>query len=182
MAVITLKRAIRQMAKTPEMLDDALRGGVEAIAKRAVFNAKYKFIVPGGPDPYEDPPNNPPGPLKNRTGSLRKSLHVVGPTRKGDGIFSAGIDSDHPAARAHEFGVTTKPHIIAPRNAKVLRFRAGPPMFENDPPEGTFVFRNFVNHPGSVIPPRPFIAPAIKMTRASVILNARVKRALKGKK
>lgn len=50
--------------------------------------------------------------------------------------------------RIHQFGGTTSPHVILPRKAKVLRWAGS---------GGGSVFARSVNHPGSVIPARPYV-------------------------
>jgi|SRR5450759_4446143 len=54
-----------------------------------------------------------------------------------DGMPSILVGSDNPIALLHHEG--TKPHIIRPRNAKILAFWAG----------GSLVFRHVVHHPGT---------------------------------
>ncbi len=54
-------------------------------------------------------------------------------------------------ARIHELGGTTRPHVIRPRRAKALAFQMG----------GRQVFARAVNHPGSRIPARPYLSPAL---------------------
>ena len=76
-----------------------------------------------------------------RTGRLRDSIRRRRTTK-----HDIWIGTDVPYAAIHEFGGRTGPHVIVPRNASVLRF------FGRD---GTVVFARRVNHPGSVIPPRP---------------------------
>lgn len=71
------------------------------------------------------------------------------------GRLAASIDTAHDNdaavvgtnvvyARIHQQGGTTKPHEIRPRNRKALRFNGR--------------FARKVNHPGSRIPARPFLA------------------------
>lgn len=69
-----------------------------------------------------------------KTGSMLDLLHVEG----------ASIVNAKPYAAIHQFGGTTKPHVIRARVAKALAV------------PGRGVFKS-VQHPGSVIPARPFI-------------------------
>lgn len=85
--------------------------------------------------------------LKRVSGRLQASI-----TQKltvGDlevtGVIGAG--KSIPYAAAHEFGVTTQPHIITARNARALAFQAG----------GETIFRKSVHHPGSKIPERSYL-------------------------
>lgn len=80
-------------------------------------------------------------PLMNKTGGLRDSIVWQ---ETSDGVE---ISSNLPYARIHQFGGKTKAHVIKPRLRSVLRFANG----------GTIHFAGAVNHPGSVIPARPFL-------------------------
>lgn len=71
------------------------------------------------------------------TGRLRDSIQMV---VQGS---SVKIKTNVKYARVHQFGATTKPHIIKPRYKKALAFGGG-------------VYRS-VMHPGSKIPARPFL-------------------------
>lgn len=57
---------------------------------------------------------------------------------------SAAVGTNKKYAAIHQFGGTTSPHVIRPRNKKALAF-------------GGRVVKS-VNHPGSVIPARPFLS------------------------
>lgn len=91
--------------------------------------------------------------LKVRSGSL---LNSVGASKQvnveSDGTVTGQIGSQGvPYAAIHEFGGTTKPHAIEPRNKKALSFQGN----------NGHVFARFVNHPGSKIPARPYLRPAL---------------------
>lgn len=91
--------------------------------------------------------------LKVKSGAL---LNSVGGSKKiteeSDGTITGQIGSQGvPYARIHEFGGTTRPHIIEPRNKKALRFMGA----------GGETFAKIVRHPGSKIPARPYIGPAL---------------------
>lgn len=68
--------------------------------------------------------------------------------------FVWGLLIDVAYWRPVQFG--SKPHIIRPVNAKVLRFQT----------KGSVVFAKFVNHPGN--DPNPFIDRAIDLTRPRI--------------
>jgi phage virion morphogenesis protein len=55
----------------------------------------------------------------------------------------AGVGSNKVYAAIHQFGGTTKAHVIHPVNKKALAFNG--------------IVRKSVNHPGSKIPARPFL-------------------------
>ncbi len=75
-----------------------------------------------------------------RTGRLRQSIEILQGTED-----SYLVTPLAPYAVYVEFG--TRPHIITPAHASVLRFQTG---------NGNIVFSMRVSHPG--IPPNPFIA------------------------
>ena len=56
---------------------------------------------------------------------------------------TATVGTNLAYAAIHQFGGKTRPHVIRPRNGKALRFNGR--------------FAKQVNHPGSVIPARPFL-------------------------
>lgn len=62
----------------------------------------------------------------------------------GSNASSAWVGTNKIYAAIHQFGGQTKPHVILPRNKKALAF-------------GGRVVKK-VNHPGSKIPARPFLA------------------------
>lgn len=70
------------------------------------------------------------------TGDLRASIHVR-PNRQASGMPSYLIGSSNSIAYLHHEG--SRPHVIKPKNAKVLRF-AG---------YGTIVYARQVYHPGT---------------------------------
>lgn len=86
------------------------------------------------------------GHLKGDTGRLRQSIlyELHG--------SQAHVGTNVEYARIHELGGTTAPHLIVPRKAKALRFEI----------DGNVVFRASVKHPGSVIPARPYLQPALE--------------------
>lgn len=75
------------------------------------------------------------------TGRLRTSI-----THQAD-RDSVVIGTTVPYAAVHQFGGRTQPRVIRARNGKALVFTIG----------GRTIFRRSVNHPGSVIPARPFL-------------------------
>lgn len=68
--------------------------------------------------------------------------------------FIWGVLIDVAYWRPVQFG--SRPHIIRPKNAKVLRFET----------KGNIVFAKFVNHPGTE--PNPFIDRAMDLTRPRI--------------
>lgn len=81
------------------------------------------------------------------TGRLRASIRVE--SRRSLGfrtIYTVGSDVEY-AAMVND---GTRPHVIRPRRAQVLRFQVG----------GQVVFARVVNHPGTR--PRPFLDRALR--------------------
>ncbi|HUB94286.1 MAG TPA: hypothetical protein VL993_00125 [Stellaceae bacterium] len=74
-------------------------------------------------------------------------------TAAGDAIsVSVGFDaSDVPYGAIHEYGGTTRAHLIAARDAFALAFTVGDRL----------VFAKYVNHPGSHMPERSFLRSAL---------------------
>lgn len=88
--------------------------------------------------------------LKRRTGRLATSIKTK-VVDKGN-VLEVMFGSNVPYAAIHELGGTTKPHVIRPKRKEALKFSFG----------GKTVFAKVVNHPGSKIPARPYMAPAIE--------------------
>lgn len=106
------------------------------------YNKKLKKEVTDYGDPGEPIPDK----LTSRSGVLRQSINAqrAGPGR-------AVVASNVPYSAIHEFGGTTKAHIIRPRYKKWLRWVGK---------DGLGHFAKEVHHPGSNIPARPYIRPA----------------------
>lgn len=86
------------------------------------------------------------------TGRLRASIRVE--SRRSLGfrtIYTVGSDVEY-AAMVND---GTRPHVIRPRRAQVLRFQVG----------GQVVFARVVNHPGTR--PRPFLDRALREVAAA---------------
>lgn len=85
------------------------------------------------------------GHLKGDSGRLRQSImyELHG--------SAAHVGTNVVYARIHELGGSTGAHVIVPKKARALRFEVG----------GNTVFAMRVNHPGSQIPARPYLQPAL---------------------
>lgn len=91
------------------------------------------------------------------------------PAEKSGDTYTAGLqagDSDVKYARIQELGGTTRPHVILPKYGKYLLFwgKAG------------WTFAKRVNHPGSKIPARPYLRPAL--TLATPLIREEVRQAV----
>lgn len=126
--------------------------------------------------------------LHVRTGHLRASI-----THRVDALGTRVIGTVGTKvvyARIHEYGGQTKPHLIQVRRALALAwFPNGYAMLpqrkgvktqtgrwssasNKDDYQG-LVFAQWVNHPGSKIPARPFLRPAFKQALPSIIEKIR---------
>lgn len=93
-----------------------------------------------------------PGRLTSRHGEagLRGS---IGWELRDEGLRFLGVlHAGMVYAAIHEFGGVTRPHEIRPRRGRALRFAAG----------GRMVFARLVRHPGSRVPARPYLRPALE--------------------
>lgn len=118
--------------------------------------------------------------LKNRTGTLRRSISPD--VQQSPGVIKGTVSTNVVYAAIHEFGGTTKPHVIMPKHAKALAWLrgGGEGMDFSDRStfkqsggwttkggqrlgaEGALQFARIVHHPGSRIPARPFMRPSLE--------------------
>lgn len=106
--------------------------------------------------------------LKKDTGKLQQSIQenvIDAPqTVTGEVFFDTAT---MPYGAIHEYGGTTKPHVILPVKAKALAFMAGgnAPAFLADTGNSkafvTKIFAKKVNHPGSKMPERSFMRSSL---------------------
>lgn len=140
----SLRDHIREAVKGLKDLDRAvLRGGL-------FVAAQAKRNVTGGGSSREK--------LNVRSGRLRQSISA---TPAGKGAVAVGTNVVY--APIHEFGGKTPPHEIVPIRAAALAFNIG----------GKTVFARKVSHPGSLIPARPFLGPALDKERPRVVAEIR---------
>lgn len=129
--------------------------------------------------------------LRRRTGALQNSISH---SKKIEEHALSVVGTIGPAgvvyAAIHEFGGKTRPHIIRPRNGKTLKFTRSAGAFMTLPKlktnttgasSGQFmtvsrlrtnkleVFAKEVHHPGSNIPARPYIRPALLKTKDKIL-------------
>ena len=166
----------KAVATAPRELDKALMRGALLVAGQAQRN-----VTAGGTG------------LHVRTGRLRQSIGISliapGVARVGTNVIYAAI---------HEFGGKTKAHIIKPKTAGgILAFKgsASASFIKRETfrlqllghggvtrrsvarrygvSTSGMVFRREVHHPGSNIPPRPYMRPALQTMRSRVIAEIR---------
>lgn len=105
-----------------------------------------------------------PGRLTSRIpGMLRASIRAE---REAPGAWAVGPTAEY--GRIHEFGGTTRPHVIRARRAKALAFVMG----------NQLMLRQSVHHPGSHIPPRPYLRPAF-YEHVDAVRNAMIRALIK---
>ncbi|MGH7490131.1 MAG: hypothetical protein ACREMY_31670 [bacterium] len=91
------------------------------------------------------------GPLYQSIGAeMEESTTAIGGR-----VFSEGV----PYARIQEYGGTTRPHTIVPKNAKALVFMKS----------GSLIFARKVNHPGSRIPERSYMRSTLHQMRPEIV-------------
>jgi phage gpG-like protein len=115
--------------------------------------------------------------LHVRSGLLRRrtTWRIIDSALKIVGV----VGTNTPYAAIHEFGGQTKPHIIRPKNRKLLAwFNQGGRIYKNgkNPGQGErladpMIYAREVHHPGSRIPARPYMRPALA-DRSSMIVRA----------
>ncbi len=124
-----------------------LKSVMSRIGNRAARSVKRNFAVGGRPTKWAPlsiayASQKRGGKILNASGRLAGSIHY-----EADNDSATVMTDKLPYARIHNFGGRTKPHEIKARNKKSLRFMAG----------GVPVMRKKVNHPGSIIPARPYM-------------------------
>lgn len=187
------REAIERMRKAggslPALIHKAIRQAGELVRGSAITN-----IQPRGAGPSLEGGSFGTGPktLRSRTGRLRKSITM---RSTGGGFETVAEVGPGPLSYAaiHEFGGTTPPHVIVPATrrakgkagrggwhgtgkqmvtGKVLAFQVG----------GRMVFARRVNHPGSRIPSRPYMRPALtdNIEKIRLLFQRAIMPALKG--
>ncbi len=114
-------------------LHAAIGLGLASLGKRAFNDASLR------PAPWANKANGQPSRLRD-TGTMAKSIRMTSATTRG-----TTVGSDRDYAAIHQLGGKTAPHKILPKNGKALFWPgAAHPVA-------------FVNHPGSKMPPRPYL-------------------------
>lgn len=130
----------RALTRNLEQMPDAVR---------AILLDKVRMWTE---DLYQKVEDNIIDRLNQKTGRLLEGLDMEVTTegvRVEGRVFISGV----PYAKAQEDGAVTPPHMIYPRNAKVLAFIAA---------TGDKVFATRVFHPGAVIPAKNFMKDAYR--------------------
>lgn len=111
--------------------------------------------------------------LNVRSGALRRSIFS-----KIDAIATAIIgkvssSGDVKYARIHELGGKTKAHVIEPKGKKALAFGGFVGMGQWGLFAKSVIVRK-VNHPGSVIPKRSYLASSLKEQATDIIAGLKL--------
>jgi phage gpG-like protein len=136
------------MGKMPKHLTAGILGGMRAGLLLALKSSKNEYFLSGGGAVNAEK-------LTSRSGRLRNSVRVIEPYAASN-AFIGGIragGSGIPYAAIHERGGRTGGHDIFPKKAKVLSWVDK---------TGVRRFATRVRHPGSNIPARPYLFPALE--------------------
>lgn len=109
MAKVTVEQFAQRLRKFQQGLGGAvgegLKDGMFAALKISVTEFFQGSPEPPGRSAIVNPPNPPPGPLKIRTGDLRRGIQIVTPTPAGRGTWVSGLETKGIAyGRIHELG------------------------------------------------------------------------------
>jgi phage gpG-like protein len=94
--------------------------------------------------------------LKTQTGTLRRSISYQ--LQASDTAVEGRVGTNLVYAGIHEYGGTTRAHVIAARNKKALAFQVG----------GQTIVRRSVQHPGSKMPERSFLRSSLRDNEARI--------------
>lgn len=145
---LKLDQLAPRLRRARPQIDKAVLGGLRAWNLLSLRTSKTEFFLGGSGPPH-------PRKLTSRSGKLKASIRPIEPKKKG-GVFISGLKAGGPGvpyAAIHEYGGRTRPHKIVPRNARVLSWRSK---------SGARRYARHVNHPGSSIPARPYLLPAME--------------------
>ena len=145
---LTLEQFRDRMGNMPAELSKGVLGGMRAGLLLALKSSKNEYFLSGGGPVH-------PSKLTSRSGRLRDSIRIIEPIKTSSG-FEGGLRAGGPGipyAAIHEFGGRTSPHTIVPRKASMLSWMDK---------TGVRRYARRVRHPGSNIPPRPYLYPGLQ--------------------
>jgi len=96
--------------------------------------------------------------LKNRTGTLRRSITAHPPASTGT-VITGRVGTNIEYATIHEFGGKTAAHDIFPKRGRALAFNW----------KGKDVVFAKVRHPGSTMPERSFMRTALNEMKPEIL-------------
>jgi phage gpG-like protein len=151
MFTIELKKIKDPISKLHPLIQKAIIEGLKAGMQVAEGKSKAEYLT--GPRPAK---------LGVITGMLRSKVQskVVRGTGNNFAIGILGV-YDVIYSWIHELGGTTKPHTITAKNTAFLKIKVGK-YFEGNNVRDKFIFAKSVHHPGSYIPARPYLRPALE--------------------
>lgn len=156
---------LNQVAKKRSAIMQELTGAAREIGFKVVGDAKRNLEA--RPLPPSADTRMPPKPRTHRLSRAITSFVEVAPSAVRSIV---GVLATVAYGMIQERGGTTPPHTIVPRRKKMLRWvnrgLQGPLLLQKSGKvskrnAGMFIFARVVKHPGSQIPGRPFIGPAI---------------------
>lgn len=119
MAVLKPSEAAIRFKQFRQLLPGAIMAGLED-GNRAALKISVTKYFEGSPQPPGrslaiNPPNPPPGPLKIRSGDLRRGIEMIQPSQSGSN-FIAGLETDVFYGKFHELGLGRFPErpFLAP--------------------------------------------------------------------
>lgn len=134
----SLSPELRRMARgirDTRSLHEALGLGLVSLAKRAFNQPALR--------PKAWPPLKGGGAARLRkSGTLAKAQRVTSVSTR-----NVTVGNDRPYGAIHQLGGRTAARTIRPKNRRALRFQLG----------GRTIFAKKVKHPGSDVPPRPYL-------------------------
>lgn len=94
---LTVKQAARALFRFEKNVDKAILRGLETGMKVALRVSATKFFQGG-----QGPPNSPPGPLKIRSGTLRRGTVIIKPVAGPGDSWISGLANAISYAKFHE--------------------------------------------------------------------------------
>ncbi len=140
--IVGTEKVIGRLDQIPGQVAAALRRAVEAEAVKLTAYVKEQKLSGQA--------------LKIQTGALQRSINYQ--LLDEGGRIAATVGTNLVYAAIHEYGGTTRAHVIESSQAKTLAFQMG----------GQNVFCKRVNHPGSRMPERSFLRAALSENAGSI--------------
>lgn len=155
----TLESVAEALAKLDSgTLDTAIRAGLDRGMVYAQGLAARDAMARGNGTDELGRPRRKPGARR-----MWQTIRPIKARRAGSDTWTAGLEAgsaDVKHARIQELGGQTRPHVIVPKRARFLVFYW--------PRVSAVVYFRKVNHPGSRIPARPYLRPAIERAKSVV--------------
>ncbi len=140
--IIGAEGVIDRLDQIPGQVAAALRRAVEAEASKLTAYVKEQKLSGQA--------------LKTQTGALQRSINYQ--LQDEGGRIAATVGTNLAYAAIHEYGGSTRAHVIEASQAKTLAFQMG----------GQDVFFKRVNHPGSHMPERSFLRSSLEENAGSI--------------